>query len=130
MKKLWSDQQHIDHTIEKFTIGQDAKLDIKLATYDILGSMAHAIMLYETNLITKEDVRQLLRELRILLDQARAGELLIEEGVEDIHSQVELLLTRKIGEPGKKLHTSRSRNDQVLVDLKMYYRDYLLMIAR
>ena len=130
MKKLWSDQQHIDHTIEKFTIGQDAKLDIKLATYDILGSMAHAIMLYETNLITKEDVRQLLRELRILLDQARAGELRIEEGVEDIHSQVELLLTRKIGEPGKKLHTSRSRNDQVLVDLKMYYRDYLLMIAR
>ena len=130
MNKLWSDRKDINQKIEKFTIGKDAELDIRIATYDMLGSMAHAIMLYESDLMNREDLSQILTELNKLLDQVENGEFIIEEGVEDVHSQVEFILTRNIGEPGKKLHTSRSRNDQVLVDLKLYYRDFLQVIGK
>lgn len=129
MKKLWSDQQNINKKIEKFTIGKDAGLDIRIARYDILGSMAHAIMLHESGIIGQEDVRQLLGELKQLLVQADQGTFTIEDGIEDVHSQVEMILTKNIGEAGKKLHTSRSRNDQILVDLKLYFRDYLLNLS-
>src|SRR5690606_34484804 len=112
MNKLWSDRKDINQKIEKFTIGKDAELDIRIATYDMLGSMAHAIMLYESDLMNREDLSQILTELNKLLDQVENGEFIIEEGVEDVHSQVEFILTRNIGEPGKKLHTSRSRNDR------------------
>ena len=130
MNKLWSDRKDINQKIEKFTIGKDAELDIRIAAYDMLGSMAHAIMLYESDLMNREDLSQILTELNKLLDQVENGEFIIEEGVEDVHSQVEFILTRNIGEPGKKLHTSRSRNDQVLVDLKLYYRDFLQVIGK
>lgn len=129
MNKIWSNQQFINKKIEKFTIGRDSELDIRIATYDILGSMAHAIMLYECGIINQEDVRQILTELNVLLDQSEKGDFTIEDGVEDVHSQVELILTRKIGEAGKKLHTARSRNDQILVDLKLYYRDFLQTLS-
>lgn len=129
MKKLWSDQQNINKKIEQFTIGHDAALDERIASYDLLGSMAHAIMLYETGIIEKEDASALLDELKTLLNQADQGRFTIEDGVEDVHSQVEMNLTAKIGQAGKKLHTSRSRNDQILVDLKLYYRDYLIVLC-
>lgn len=129
MKKLWSDQQNINKKIEKFTIGHDAALDVRIASYDIFGSMAHAIMLYESGIIGQEDARLLLEELKLLLDQTDKGTFTIEDGIEDVHSQVEMTLTAKIGKAGKKLHTSRSRNDQILVDLKLYYRDYLLALG-
>lgn len=130
MNKLWSDQQNINQKIEKFTIGRDAELDLRIASYDIYGSMAHAIMLYECDLLGQDEVRLLLGELNNLLNQVVDETFTIDEGVEDVHSQIELYLTSNIGEPGKKLHTSRSRNDQVLVDLKLYYRDYLQKLGR
>lgn len=130
MKKLWSDNRDINKVIENFTIGQDADLDVKIAAYDIFGSMAHTIMLMESEIITREDARQILEQLRNLDKAINDGTFTIEEGIEDVHSQVELILTREIGEPGKKLHTSRSRNDQILVDLKMYYRGYLQQIGK
>lgn len=130
MNKLWSDKKNINKIIEEFTIGQDAELDVKIAAYDIYGSMAHAIMLMERDIISRSDARQILDQLRQLILQVQKGEFRIEEGVEDVHSQIELILTREIGEPGKKLHTSRSRNDQILVDLKMYYRDFLHQVGK
>ena len=129
MNKLWSDRQNINKKIENFTIGRDAELDVRIAAYDILGSMAHAIMLYESDLLSREDVSQILSELNKLLVLVDEDEFDIEDGVEDVHSQVEFILTKNIGEPGKKLHTSRSRNDQILVDLKLFYRDFLRAIG-
>lgn len=129
MNKLWSKQKNINSRIESFTIGKDAKLDERIARYDILGSMAHAIMLQESEIITAEDLENLLSGLNQLLSRAEAAELTIEEGIEDIHSYVEMQLTDMIGEAGKKLHTARSRNDQILVDLKLYYREYLSDVA-
>lgn len=129
MKKLWSDQQNINQKIEKFTIGKDAELDLQIAKYDVLGSMAHAIMLFESGIIEREDARQLLSQLKILLKEVESGRFIIDKGVEDVHSQIEMTLIKTIGESGKKLHTARSRNDQVLVDLKLYYRQYLLETA-
>lgn len=129
MKKLWSDKQDINAAIEKFTIGRDAELDTRIAGYDILGSMAHAIMLMECKIITRDDARLILNQLKQLEASVLQGNFVIEEGIEDVHSQVELMLIQALGEPGKKLHTSRSRNDQILVDLKMYYRDFLQDIA-
>lgn len=129
MNKLWSDQRNINKQIETFTIGKDAQLDEQIARYDILGSMAHAIMLQESEIITPEDLREIMKGLRQLLQQADEGKLSIPSGIEDIHSYVEMELTRNIGEAGKKLHTARSRNDQILVDLKMFYREYLNAIS-
>ncbi len=120
--KLWDKGFSTDSRIEKFTVGKDRELDLLLAPYDILGTIAHTTMLSEVGLLPKEDLALILPELRKLYAKAEAGEFIIEDGVEDVHSQVEFLLTEKLGDLGKKVHTGRSRNDQVLVDLKLFSR--------
>lgn len=123
--KLWTKNFQMTEEIEKFTVGKDREMDIYLAKYDILGSMAHITMLESIGLLEKEELTKLLSELKSIYDEAEAGKFVIEEGVEDVHSQVELMLTRKLGDIGKKIHSGRSRNDQVLVDIKMFIRDQL-----
>ena len=120
--KLWDKGYSIDTAIENFTVGKDKELDLLLATHDILGTIAHVTMLEHVGLLSKEDLEILLPALRALYKEAEAGNFVIEDGVEDVHSQVELMLTRQLGEVGKKVHTGRSRNDQVLVDLKLFTR--------
>ena len=120
--KLWDKGYKIDDAIERFTVGKDKELDLQLAPYDILGTMAHVTMLASVDLLSKEDLAVLLPALRELYAEAQAGNFVIEDGIEDVHSQVELMLTRRLGEVGKKVHTGRSRNDQVLVDLKLFTR--------
>lgn len=115
--------------IEKFTVGRDREMDMYLAKYDVLGSMAHITMLQSIDLLTKDELSILLKELRSIYDTVERGEFEIEEGVEDVHSQVELMLTRKLGDVGKKIHSGRSRNDQVLVDLKLFIREQLRELA-
>ena len=120
--KLWDKGYKIDDAIERFTVGKDKELDLLLAPYDILGTMAHVTMLESVDLLSKQDLDLLLPALRELYAEAQQGHFVIEEGIEDVHSQVELMLTRRLGEVGKKVHTGRSRNDQVLVDLKLFTR--------
>ena len=120
--KLWDKGYSIDTAIENFTVGKDKELDLLLATHDILGTIAHVTMLEHVGLLSKEDLEVLLPALRTLYKEAEAGNFVIEDGIEDVHSQVELMLTRQLGEVGKKVHTGRSRNDQVLVDLKLFTR--------
>ncbi len=121
--KLWTKNVQMTEEIEKFTVGRDREMDLYLAKYDVLGSMAHITMLESIGLLRKDELESLLRELKEIYKEAEAGRFVIEEGVEDVHSQVELLLTRKLGDMGKKIHSGRSRNDQVLVDLKLFIRD-------
>ena len=128
--KLWNKGFEPDKAIEEYTVGNDRVLDLRLAQYDIEGSMAHIKMLETIGLIEKSELEQLLAALAELLEEAKQGHFVIEEGVEDVHSQVELMLTRKLGDVGKKIHSGRSRNDQVLVDLKLFMRDELRDIAR
>ena len=120
--KLWDKGYKIDEAIERFTVGMDKELDLLLAPFDILGTIAHVIMLQQVGLLSKEDLEVLLPALRTLYKEAEDGNFVIEPTIEDVHSQVELLLTRRLGEVGKKVHTGRSRNDQVLVDLKLFTR--------
>lgn len=120
--KLWDKGYSLDDKIERFTVGRDRELDLYLAPHDILGTMAHITMLQSVGLLQEEELTALLAELRTLYHQAEEGRFTIDEGIEDIHSQVELLLTQKLGDLGKKVHTGRSRNDQVLVDLKLFTR--------
>ena len=127
--KLWEKNTEVNQEIEKFTVGRDRELDLYLARYDVLGSMAHIIMLESIGLLGKDELPVLLEELRRIHADIEAGRFIIEEGVEDVHSQVELLLTRKLGDMGKKIHSGRSRNDQVLVDLKLFTRTQLQDIA-
>ena len=115
--------------IERFTVGKDREMDLYLAKYDVLGSMAHITMLESIGLLAKDELHQLLTALRFIYREAEAGRFVIEEGVEDVHSQVELMLTRQLGDIGKKIHSGRSRNDQVLVDLKLFIRDQLKEIV-
>ena len=115
--------------IEKFTVGRDREMDLYLAKYDVLGSMAHITMLQSIDLLTADELQVLLKELKAIYQQAEKGEFVIEEGVEDVHSQVEMLLTSKLGDIGKKIHSGRSRNDQVLMDLKLFIRDQIKEIA-
>ena len=122
MAKLWDKGYDDDALIDKFTVGKDRELDLYLAQYDILGTMAHITMLSKFGLLPEEDLKKLLPVLAELHDDAVAGKFEIEPDVEDVHSQVELMLTRRLGDVGKKVHTGRSRNDQVLVDLKLYAR--------
>lgn len=122
MAKLWDKGYDDDALIDKFTVGKDRELDLYLAQYDILGTMAHITMLSKVGLLPEEDLKKLLPVLAELHEDAVAGEFEIEPDVEDVHSQVELMLTRRLGDVGKKVHTGRSRNDQVLVDLKLYAR--------
>jgi argininosuccinate lyase len=127
--KLWGKGTPVNEAIEKFTIGEDRELDIYLAPYDILGSMAHVTMLQSVDLIKKDELPVLLDSLRKLYFQAVNGDFVIEENVEDVHSQVELLLTRELGDMGKKIHSGRSRNDQVLLDLKLFTREAIREIV-
>lgn len=121
--KLWQKTTSSKKEVEQFTVGRDPEFDILLAPYDVLGSMAHASMLASIGLLTKEENALLQKGLKEIYLEIEQGNFAIEAGVEDVHSQVELLLTQRYGEVGKKLHSGRSRNDQVLVDLKLFYRD-------
>ena len=123
--KLWAKNFEINKEIERFTVGRDREMDLYLAPYDVLGSMAHITMLESIGLLGSDELPQLLAALRDIHAQAVRGEFEIEEGVEDVHSQVELMLTRRLGDMGKKIHSGRSRNDQVLVDLKLFTRHAL-----
>lgn len=127
--KLWNKGFEPDRAIEEFTVGADRELDLRLARYDVIGSMAHIRMLESIGLIGSDELPVLLEALKRILSSAECGEFVIEEGVEDVHSQVELMLTRELGDLGKKIHSGRSRNDQVLVDLKLFMRDELKMLA-
>lgn len=129
-QKLWEKDIQVNREIEKFTVGKDRESDIYLAPYDILGSIAHITMLETIRLLTKEEWKMLTGELRCLYEQTEKGDFVIEEGVEDVHSQVELMLTRKFGDIGKKIHSGRSRNDQVLTDLKLFIRSEIEKIVR
>lgn len=121
-QKLWEKNIQVDKEVEAFTVGKDREMDLYLAQYDVLGSMAHITMLESIGLLTKEELTVLLAELKNIYEIANSGQFIIEEGVEDVHSQVELMLTRRLGDTGKKIHSGRSRNDQVLLDLKLFTR--------
>ncbi len=123
--KLWEKNTQVNAEIDRFTVGRDRELDLYLAPYDVLGSMAHITMLESIGLIRKDELDTLLKELRDIYALCQRGEFVIEDDIEDVHSQVELLLTRRLGDVGKKIHSGRSRNDQVLVDLKLFTRDRL-----
>lgn len=127
--KLWEKSVAVDHNVETYTVGRDREMDLYLAPYDVLGSMAHITMLESISLLSAEELRQLLDELKDIYASAIAGKFVIEEGVEDVHSQVELMLTRRLGDIGKKIHSGRSRNDQVLVDLKLFIRSEIEAVA-
>ncbi|MDY4160015.1 MAG: argininosuccinate lyase [Prevotella sp.] len=120
--KLWSKGFEINKEIERFTVGRDREMDLYLAKYDVMGSMAHITMLNSIGLIADDELPQLLKELRKIYDICERGEFVIEDDIEDVHSEVELMLTRALGDMGKKIHSGRSRNDQVLVDLKLFTR--------
>ncbi len=120
--KLWEKSVQVDKDIERYTIGRDREMDLYLAPFDVLGSMAHITMLESIGLLEKNELEVLLKEMKSIYQDACAGNFEIEEGIEDVHSQVELLLTRRLGDIGKKIHSGRSRNDQVLIDLKLYMR--------
>ena len=121
--KLWDKGYSVNELIEKFTVGKDRELDMYLAKYDVVGSMAHAIMLESIGLLGKKELEQLLAELKSVYHTVEQGSFVMEEGMEDVHSQVEAILTAKLGDVGKKIHSGRSRNDQVLLDLKLFARD-------
>ncbi|MBO4802218.1 MAG: argininosuccinate lyase [Bacteroidaceae bacterium] len=123
--KLWEKNTTMTAEIERFTVGRDRELDVLLAESDVLGSLAHTAMLQTIGLLTQDELAAIHRELRAILHTIRAGEFQIEDGVEDVHSQVELMLTRRLGDVGKKIHSGRSRNDQVLLDLKLWTRRQL-----
>ncbi|MBE6312657.1 MAG: argininosuccinate lyase [Bacteroidales bacterium] len=127
--KLWDKGKPTDKEIETFTVGRDREMDLYLAKYDVLGSMAHITMLESVGLLQKDELTALLSELRNIYKAAENGEFAIEDDVEDVHSQVELMLTRKLGDMGKKIHSGRSRNDQVLLDLKLFTRQRIRDIA-
>jgi argininosuccinate lyase len=125
MQKIWEKDLPLDKAIEQFTIGRDALLDLELAPFDVLGSLAHVKMLGKSGLISREEEQQLTTELKNIYREIRTGTFVIDEGTEDVHSQVEKMLTERLGEAGKKVHTARSRNDQVILDIRLFTRDRL-----
>ena len=128
--QLWNKGFEPDKLIEKFTVGNDRNLDLRLARYDVEGSKAHIKMLESIGLLSKDELQILLPALDEISESIEKGDFIIEDGVEDVHSQIEFLLTKKLGDIGKKIHSGRSRNDQVLVDLKLFFRDDLKQIAK
>lgn len=128
-QKLWEKSVQVNEEIERFTVGKDMEMDLYLAKHDVLGSMAHITMLESIGLLEKQELEQLLAELKAIYQLAEKGEFRIEAGVEDVHSQVELMLTRKLGNIGKKIHSGRSRNDQVLLDLKLFTRSKIKAVV-
>ncbi len=123
--KLWQKDKASLKEVETFTVGKDREMDMYLAAFDVLGSLAHIEMLESVGLLTKDELSQLQKELKNIYQQIQKGEFKLQEDVEDIHSQVELLLTQELGDTGKKIHSARSRNDQVLVDVKLFLRNEL-----
>jgi len=128
--KLWEKDVEVNEAIDRFTVGHDREMDLYLAPYDVLGSMAHITMLESIGLLSKNELPILLAELKKIYAITQTGNFAIEDGVEDVHSQVELMLTRNLGDMGKKIHSGRSRNDQVLVDLKLFMRHQIFLIAK
>jgi len=128
--KIWQKNIDVDSFVESFTVGNDRMMDLQLAAADVLGSLAHTRMLNSINLMTDEDLVVVQKELKNIYKEILAGDFQIEDSVEDVHSQVEMLLTQRIGEAGKKIHSGRSRNDQVLVDLKLYFRSEIQNIIQ
>lgn len=127
--KLWDKGIAVNQLIEDFTVGKDRELDLYLAKFDVMGSMAHTKMLQKIGLLEQGELDQLLKEMKTIYELADKGKFTIDEGVEDVHSQVEAMLTQKLGDVGKKIHSGRSRNDQVLVDLKLFARDEIRQIV-
>jgi argininosuccinate lyase len=127
--KLWQKEKASLKEVERFTIGKDQEMDIFLAPFDVLGSMAHITMLESIGLLSTDELSLLLKELRRIYSKIESGDFVVEEGVEDIHSQVELELTKALGDIGKKIHSGRSRNDQVLVDIKLYLRHEITLVV-
>ena len=123
--KLWEKTVQVNHDVETYTVGRDREMDMYLARYDVLGSLAHITMLESINLLTADELEQLTAALREIYAEIEAGNFTIEDDIEDVHSQVELMLTRRLGDVGKKIHSGRSRNDQVLVDLRLFIRSEL-----
>ncbi len=128
--KLWEKTTKVAEEIDRFTVGNDRELDLYLAKYDVLGSIAHITMLESIGLLEKEELPMLKKELKEIYAVAERGDFVIEDGIEDVHSQVELMLTRRLGDVGKKIHSGRSRNDQVLVDLKLFTRARIADVAQ
>lgn len=129
-QKLWEKNVQVNKEIERFTVGRDREMDLFLAKHDVIGSMAHITMLESIGLLTSAELESLLAELRNIYAEVERGEFEIEDGVEDVHSQVELLLTRRLGDVGKKIHSGRSRNDQVLLDLKLFTRAQIKEVTK
>ena len=127
--KLWEKNFQINKKIEQFTVGRDREMDLYLAEHDVIGSIAHIIMLESIGLLKADELQSLLAELRKIYTEIKAGNFVIEDGIEDVHSQIELMLTRSLGDVGKKIHSGRSRNDQVLVDIKLFTRRQLKLVA-
>ena len=127
--KLWEKNTQVDRGVEAYTVGLDREMDLYLAPYDVLGSLAHITMLESIGLLEKSELEVLSAALKEIYKEAVSGKFVIEEGVEDVHSQVELMLTRRLGDIGKKIHSGRSRNDQVLVDLKLFMRSEIESVA-
>ena len=127
--KLWQKNFDTNSEIERFTVGRDREMDLYLAQDDVLGSMAHITMLESIGLLEADELQQLLAELRRIYADIQKGHFCIEDGIEDVHSQVELMLTRALGDMGKKIHSGRSRNDQVLVDLRLFTRRQLKAVV-
>jgi argininosuccinate lyase len=125
MSKLWQKTTNVNQLVETFTVGRDRVLDREMAAFDVLGSLAHTIMLESIGLMSAEDLALVQQELKAIYADIQNNNFTIEDGVEDVHSQVEMLLTQRIGDAGKKIHSGRSRNDQVLVDLKLFFRHKL-----
>ncbi len=127
--KLWQKNTDVDQSVETFTVGRDREMDLYLAEADVLGSLAHTRMLHSAGLLEDVEIDLIQKQLKQILSDIRGGGFAIEPGVEDIHSQIELMLTRKIGDTGKKIHSGRSRNDQVLVDLRIFLRRQMMEIV-
>jgi len=128
--KLWQKDKDSLQEVTRFTVGNDREMDMHLASFDVLGSLAHIQMLERIGLLTKDELKTLQEELKNIYQQIKKGDFKIEEGVEDIHSQVELQLTKKLGEVGKKIHSGRSRNDQVLLDVKLFLRSEIQELTK
>ncbi len=129
MSKLWQKNNKVSDLVEKFTIGNDQAMDMYLASYDVLGSIAHTTMLAEVGLLTAAEQTSIKKALVAIYEKIQAGTFSLDPGVEDIHSQVEILLTASLGDAGKKIHSARSRNDQVLVDIKLFLRAELMNVT-
>jgi argininosuccinate lyase len=129
MSKLWQKTTNVNQLVESFTVGRDTEFDHQMAAFDVLGSLAHTQMLESIGLMSSDDLELVQRELKAIYKNIEQGNFTIEPGVEDVHSQVEMLLTQRIGDAGKKIHSGRSRNDQVLVDLKLFFRNELQQVV-